>query len=148
MRLKMYLTCKVANKYLNVCERERAVKRNKDGLIPSPTTLWIASVCERKPRYKKNTTQQTKSIFITLEKYTHIHTHAHTHARTHTHTHTHTYIHTYTSCALNRTTYNRSQINDFIWTIEHITCSCNTITTDFPSCYHERVMFVIYWRTS
>ena len=56
MRFKIrgsHLTCKVASKCLNVRERVKGVERNKDGFLPSPAVLWIASVLERKSWYKK-----------------------------------------------------------------------------------------------
>ena len=37
------LTCKVANKSLNVRERVKVIERNKDGPFPSPAVLWIVS---------------------------------------------------------------------------------------------------------
>ena len=129
MWLKMYLTCKVANKFLNVCERERAVKRNKDD------PFFLLQPCESPVSVKEN--RDTKKYNAANPKHLHNSRKKYKHARTHTHTHTHT------SRALNRSTYSRAQINDFIWTIEHITCFCNAITTDFFSCYHERGIFVI-----
>ena len=42
MRLKIHdshLTCKVANKFLNVCKRVEVVERNEDGLLTFPAVL-------------------------------------------------------------------------------------------------------------
>ena len=47
-----HLTCKVANRCLNVRERLEVVGWKKDGPLPSFAVLWIASVCERKPWQK------------------------------------------------------------------------------------------------
>ena len=45
-----HLTCKVANKCLNVCERAEIVERNKYSPLPFATVLWAG---ERKPWQKK-----------------------------------------------------------------------------------------------
>ena len=52
MRLKIcdsHLTCKVANKCLNVRERVEVVEWKKDSPHPSPAVPSVVSVRERKP---------------------------------------------------------------------------------------------------
>ena len=48
-----HLTCKVANKCLNVCEWVEIVEWNKRWSCPFPAVLWIVSVCEENLMEKK-----------------------------------------------------------------------------------------------
>ena len=43
------MVCKIANKYLDFCERVEVIERHKDGPLPFPAVQWIVSACERKP---------------------------------------------------------------------------------------------------
>lgn len=45
-----HIKCKISNKFLNVCEREEVVKRNKDGHLPSPSSVSVKkSSIEKNP---------------------------------------------------------------------------------------------------
>ena len=53
MRLKIRdsrLTCKVANKCLDIREHMEVVERNEDVPLLYPAVIKIVSVCERKPK--------------------------------------------------------------------------------------------------
>ena len=58
------LTCKQANKYANVRERVEVVEKNKDDPLPDPVVPLFVSVCERKPRKKKDTSSIVVSSSI------------------------------------------------------------------------------------
>ena len=51
--LRNHLSCKTANKYLNVCEPVEVIEWNKDVILSSPTAQYIVGVRQIKPRYKK-----------------------------------------------------------------------------------------------
>ena len=59
-----HLTCKQANKYANVRERVEVVEKNKDDHLPDPVVPLFVSVCERKPRKKKDTSSIVVSSSI------------------------------------------------------------------------------------
>ena len=48
--------------------RQKWWRRIKDGLFPSPAVMWIAIVCERKPWFKKNYSNQP-SVIISRTNY-------------------------------------------------------------------------------
>ena len=75
MRLKIrdsHLTCKVANKFLNVRGRVEVVERNKRWSPPFPAVLWIVSVCEENPdrkKKKKNKSLMENIIFLWIVRF-------------------------------------------------------------------------------
>ena len=48
--LRNHLSCKTANKYLNVCEPVEVIEWNKDVILSSPTAQYIVGVRQIKPR--------------------------------------------------------------------------------------------------
>ena len=69
-------TCKVANKCLNVCERQEVVEWTKRWSPPTHAVLWIVSVCEKNPWKKKFSIIKTMKnlYFVNDNKYRKYHT--------------------------------------------------------------------------
>ena len=71
MRLKIrdsHLTCKVSNKYLNVCESVYVVEWNKRWSLPFPCCPVNRQCLWRKPWWKKNLKERFFQEFFSINK--------------------------------------------------------------------------------
>ena len=74
MQLKVrgsHFTCKLANKYLDICEQVEVVERNKNGLLPPPSVLsseLSVSVKENLDRKKKKMADRSNHRRCSIRK--------------------------------------------------------------------------------